>query len=59
MCCTEADRAKQLRVDELSIQEKESTSTLNQLMVQIQELQEDDSRKRRAVLGYPTFPFSL
>ena len=49
MCCTEAERAKQLRKDE-TVQEKESKSTVNQLMVQIQELQDkvnslNDSRE--------------
>ena len=39
--CTEAERAKQLRIDELSTQEKESKSSVNQLMVQIQELQDN------------------
>ena len=39
MCCTEAEKANQLRMDDLSIQEKESKSTVNQVMVQIQELQ--------------------
>ena len=32
MCCTEAESGKQLRLDELSIQEKESQFTVNQLM---------------------------
>ena len=40
LCCTEAEGAKQLRIDELSTQENESKSTLNQLLVQIQELQD-------------------
>ena len=40
MCCIEAEKAKQLRRDELSIQEKESKSTVNHLMVQIQELRD-------------------
>ena len=40
-CCTEAERAKQLRIDESFIQEKESQSTVNQLSVQIQELQDE------------------
>ena len=40
MCLTEAERPKQLRIDELSAQEKESKSTVNQLMVEIQELQD-------------------
>ena len=33
LCCTEGERAKKLRRDELSIQEKESQSTVNQLTV--------------------------
>ena len=64
LCCTEAERAK---IDEHSIQEKESQSTVNQLTVQIQELQDkvrtipENSMilKRQAVQGYPTFPVSL
>ena len=36
-CCTEAERAKQLRIDELSIHGKGRKSTVNQLMVRIQE----------------------
>ena len=40
MCCTEGERAKQLRIDALDGQEGESKSTVNQLMVQIQELQD-------------------
>ena len=40
LCCTEAEEAKQLRRDELSIQEKESQPTVHQLTVQIQELQD-------------------
>ena len=39
LCCTEAEKAKQLRGDELAIQEQERKSTVNQFMVQIQELQ--------------------
>ena len=38
MCCTEAARAKQLRMDELSILEKESQSTVTQLTVPIQKI---------------------
>ena len=40
-CYTEAERAKQLRIDEFYIQEKQSQSTVNQLAVQIQELQDE------------------
>ena len=39
MCCTDADRAKQLGIDEIATQEEESKSTVSQLMVQIQEVQ--------------------
>ena len=40
-CCTEAERTQQLRVDDLSRQELQgSQSTLYQLTVQIQELQD-------------------
>ena len=39
LCCTEAEKAKQLRGDELAVQEQERKSTVNQFMVQIQELQ--------------------
>ena len=37
MCCTEADKAKQWRRDELSTQETVSKSAVKQLVVQIQE----------------------
>ena len=40
ICCTEAERARQLRIDELCRQERESKSTVDQLVVQIQELQD-------------------
>ena len=40
ICCAEADRARRLKYDELSTQQKENPSTVNQLMVQIQELQD-------------------
>ena len=40
MCCAEAGRAKQSRIDGLSILEEESKSTVNQLTVQFQELQD-------------------
>ena len=42
-CCTEAETAKQLRIDELYFQEKESQSTVNQLTVQIQDLDKANS----------------
>ena len=40
ICCTEAEKARQWRSDELSTQKEESESTVNQFMVQIQELQD-------------------
>ena len=40
MCCTDAEKAKEFRRDELSIQEKESKSFVDQLMVQMQESQD-------------------
>ena len=40
ICCAEAHRARQLKYDELSTQQKENPSTLNLLMVQIQKLQD-------------------
>ena len=49
-CCTEAELAKPLTMDELFIQEIESQSAVNQLTVQSQELQDkvkslNDSRE--------------
>ena len=40
MCCVEADRARQLKLDELSLQQKENLSAVSQLMAQIQELRD-------------------
>ena len=49
-CRAEAERAKQLRIDQLCIQDKESQSTVNHFTVEIQELQDkvnslNDSRE--------------
>ena len=59
----EAERARQLRSDELSTQKEESKSTVNQLLSQIQELQDNVNSfndamipRQRAALEYPTFP---
>ena len=38
--CAEAERARQLRIDELSVQQRENPSTVNQLLAQIQDLQD-------------------
>ena len=70
MCCTEAERATQLIIHELSIQEEESKSTVNQLMVPTSGTTKTRwlpwavpeislILKRQAVLGHPTFPVSL
>ena len=40
ICCAEADRARQLRINELLTKKEERKSTVNQLMLQIQELQD-------------------
>ena len=41
LCCTAAERAKQFRIDEFSIQEKERKKiSVNQLVAEIQELQD-------------------
>ena len=38
ICCEERDRARQLRIDELSVQQEENPSTVNLLLARIQEL---------------------
>ena len=38
ICCEETDRARQLRIDELSVQQERSPSTVSQLLTQIQDL---------------------
>ena len=40
ICCAEADRARELKYDELSTQQKENLCAVNQLVAQIQELQD-------------------
>ena len=40
ICCKQADRVRQLSIVELSMQKKENTSNVNQLLSQIQELQD-------------------
>ena len=40
ICCAEAHRARQLKIDELSMQQREHSSTVNQLLAEIQELQD-------------------
>ena len=39
-CCEEAERARQLKIDELSMQLRGDLSTMNQLLAQIQDLQD-------------------
>ena len=64
ICYAEAERARQLRIAELSFQKEESESAVNQLLPQIQDLQDkvnslSDARdfftilKLRAALDYP------
>ena len=40
ICCADTDRARHLKHDEFSTQKEENLSTMNQLMVQIQELKD-------------------
>ena len=68
ICCADTDRARQLKLGEFSTQKEENFSTVNQLMVQIQELKDKVKLipwmmqknsmilKLRAALDYPTFP---
>ena len=39
ICCEETNRARQLRLDELSVQQERNPSTVSQLLTQIQDLQ--------------------
>ena len=39
ICCEETDRARQLRIDELSTQQERNPRTVSQLLTQIQDLQ--------------------
>ena len=39
ICCEETDRARQLRIDELFLQQERNPSTVSQLLIQIQDLQ--------------------
>ena len=38
ICCEETDNARQLKIDELSLRQRENPSTVNQLLAQIQDL---------------------
>ena len=40
ICCEERDRARQVRIDAVSMQQEENPSTVNQLLAQILELQD-------------------
>ena len=40
ICCAEAERARQFKYDELSVQQRENPSAVSQLLTQIQELQD-------------------
>ena len=39
VCCEETDRARQARVDELSLQQQRNPTTVSQLLTQVQDLQ--------------------
>ena len=39
VCCEETDRARQLRIDELSLQQERNPITVSQLLTQIQDFQ--------------------
>ena len=39
ICCEEADRARQARIDELSLRQERNPTTVSQLLTQIQDLQ--------------------
>ena len=63
ICCEETDRARQIRIDELSVHQERNPTTVSQILTQIQELQNkvnslSDARKifdQRAALEHPTF----
>ena len=40
ICCEEAEQARQIRIDELSLQQERNPSNVSQLLTQIQDLQE-------------------
>ena len=67
ICCEERDRARQARIDELSVHQERNPTTMSQLLTQIQDLQNkvnsfSDARdtftilKQGAALERPTFP---
>ena len=39
ICCEESDRARRLRIDEMSLQQERNSTTVSQLLTQIQDLQ--------------------
>ena len=40
ICCEESDRARQLRIDELSVQEERDPDAVSRLLTQVQDLRE-------------------
>ena len=66
ICCEETDRARQARIDELSVHQERNPATVSQLLTQIRELQnkvnslsdarEFSIRNQGAALERPTFP---
>ena len=69
ICCGEANRARQARSDELSMQQERNLTTVSQMMAQIRELQnkvnpcpmQDNFTilNQGAALEGPTFPINL
>ena len=70
ICCEVTDRARHLRVDEVSLQQKRNPTSVSQLLTQIQDLQNKAnsladvsdflrSTDSGAALERPTFPFNL
>ena len=67
-CCEETDRARQFRIDEVSMQQERNPTGGSQLLTPIQDLQNkvnslSDAREfrdptQRAALERPTFPFN-
>ena len=43
ICCEATDRARQLRIDELSLQQERNPTTVSQLLTQIQDLQNKEN----------------
>ena len=66
ICCEETSRARQVRIDDLSVQQERNPTTVRQLLTQIQDLQNKVNSCltrenftiliQRAALEHPTVP---